>query len=219
MSANFAFSEYDVVVLSNVGSLKKGHLNELDAFLKGGGGLILGLGGGIDLKSYNQNIMEKFFGTKISRFVSSEMGFSTLGMIDFDHPVFRVYKDEKEVPLIKFFSYFDFPEDKGQKVLARLKNQKPIFLEKEYGLGKILLFLSSFDSEGNDMVLHTFFVPFVHRCVEHLSRSRLSLGFQKDFLVGEEVERELFHSLFGKKLKLVDPERKEFFLKPTYLKE
>ena len=214
--ANFVFSEYDVVILSNVGSLKKGHLNELDAFLKGGGGLILGLGGGIDLKSYNQNIMEKFFGAKISRFVSSEKGFSTLGKIDFDHPVFRVYKDEEEVPLVRFFSYFDFPEDKEQKVLARLKNQKPIFLEKDYGLGKILLFLSSFDSEGNDMVLHTFFVPFVHRCVEHLSRSRFSLGFEKDFLVGEEVERELFPSLFGKKLKLVDPRGKEFFLKPDF---
>ncbi len=142
-----------------------------------------------------------------------------MGKIDFDHPIFQVYKDEKEIPMVKFYYYFDCPEKRGLKVLVRLRNEKPILLEKSYGLGKILVFLSSFDSDGNDLVLHTFFVPFVHRCVEYLSKTRFSLGFDKDLLVGTKIERELDPSFFGKKIKLVNPQKKEFFLKPDFVQQ
>ncbi len=215
-----SFSGYDVVILSNVKSLNSIQSSNLETFLKGGGGLVLGLNEKVDLKFYNQKIMKKYLGTTISKDLTQKKeGFSLLDKIDFDHPIFKIYKDEKGIPLIKFFFHYDSPEKRGLKVLARLRNGKPIILEKGYGLGKVLVFLSSFDSEGNDLVLHTFFVPFLHRCVEYLCKTRFSLGFDKDLFVGTEIERELNPSFFGKKIKLVDPQKKEIFLKPDFIQQ
>jgi len=218
-SSELPFSEYDVIILSNVKSLSASQLNNLEAFVKKGGGLVMGLNKQIDFEFYNEKIMKKFFGVKLSRPLNQKReDFSLLGKIDFDHPIFQVYKGKGEVPLVKFFFYFETPEKKGFEILARLKNQKPILLEKSFGLGKVLFFLSSFDAEGNDLVLHTFFVPFLNRCVEYLSKTRFSLGFDKDFLVGTKIERELAPSFFGKKIKLVNPQKKEFLKTPDFFK-
>lgn len=213
------FTRYRVIILSNVSRLTDVQLSNLERFVQRGGGVLLIPGDDIDTEFYSDQIVRKLLGLNISApFTATESvtGFFSFEKIDFEHPVFQVYRDvdKDKVPLIKFSSIFELPEGGHLKTLIRFNLGKPALVERSLGKGKIMLMAAPVDQARGDLVMHPFFVPMINRCVEYLASDLATLD--EDFLVGSIVTRELPAVLAGKEIELVDPQMKKTALQPSF---
>jgi hypothetical protein len=211
-------SSYDAILFSNVSRLTSAQLLDLERYIKEGGGVFFSLGDGVDLKFYNEHVMKRYFNSMIKAPVLGldKQGFFSWRDLDTEHPVFQLYRDtqKEKLPQVRFFYFFEATKASGSKILANFTNLSPALMEKSLGKGKIMIFLGSFDPQDSDITRHTIFVPFIHRTVEYLATD-LS-GWDNDFLAGSEIRRELSSSFAGKRIKLIDPEKKQVDLKPFF---
>jgi hypothetical protein len=212
-------SAYDAIMFSNVSRLNSTQLLDLERYIKDGGGVLFSLGDGVDLKFYNENIITRFFNSTIKAPVLGlgKEGFYSWRDLDIEHPVFEPYKnlEKQKFPQVRFFYFFEATQPSASKILANFTNLAPALMERSLGKGKIMVFLGSFDPRDSDITRHTIFVPFIHRTVEYLATD-LS-RWENEFLVGSEIRRELSSSFAGKRIKLIDPQKRETGLKPTFL--
>ncbi len=213
------FTRYPVIILSNVSRLTDVQLSNLERFVQRGGGVLFIPGDDIDTEFYSDEIVRKFLGLNMSgSFTATESvtGFFSFEKIDFEHPVFQVYRDvdKDKIPLIKFSSIFELPEGSHLKTLIRFNLGKPALVERGLGKGKIMLMAAPVDQARGDLVMHPFFVPMINRCVEYLASDLATLD--EDFLVGSNVTRELPADLAGKEIELVDPQMKKTALQPSF---
>jgi hypothetical protein len=211
--------KYQVVILSNVSRLTDVQLTNLERFVQKGGGVFLILGESVDPEFYAGQLLERIFNLNLKEPLGSTnnlSGFFSLDRIDFDHPIFQVYRDvgKDKLPVIKFFSVFELPERRDIKTLARFSTGKPALLERSHGAGKVLLLAASVDESRGDLVVHPFFVPLINRSVEYLASDLSRLD--EDFLIGSPVTRELPADLAGKETELFDPQMKKTALQPVF---
>ncbi len=211
-------SLYDAILFSNASRLNSAQMIDLERYIKNGGGVLFSLGDGVDLKFYNENIMKRYFNSTIKAPV---LGLGTEGFyswrdLDTEHPVFQPYRNLKKenFPQVRFFYLFEATKPSGSKILANFTNLAPALMERSLGKGKIIVFLGSFSPRDSDITRHTIFVPFIHRTVEYLAAD-LS-GWENEFLAGSLIRRELNSSFAGRRIKLIDPEKKETGLKPAF---
>ncbi len=216
---NEDFSNYDVLVFSNLESFSDMVLTNLQRFLETGGGVWFILGENCDLKFYQEKIARKFFNlnlrTRIGD-VRNRESFFSLKSFDLTHPLFAIYKqaDKSKLPELKFYSIFDSQAGSQSKILANFSNNSPALVERKVESGKALLFLSGFDPELGDIAQHSFFVPFVNRAVQYLA---VDLAKQNElFTVGEEISRDLAEIPTGSVIKLKYPNEVEEGVKPIF---
>ncbi len=213
------FSDYDLVVLVNVENFSDVVLINLQRYLETGGGLWFILGENCDLNFYREKVAKKFLDVNLKNRIGdshNKEAFFSLKSFDLTHPIFTVYRqvDKTKLPEIKFYSIFDSQAGNEAKVLAHFSNNSPAVVERKYGAGKALLFLSGLDPELGDLVAHSFFVPFVNRSVQYLA---LDLAKQNEFFtVGEEISRDLAELPSGSVIKLRYPNETEEAVKPIF---
>ncbi len=58
---------------------------------------------------------------------------------------------------------------KDAQILARFDDGAPALVERRVGNGRVLVWTSSLDLQGNDLPLKSVFLPFVHRMVTTLA--------------------------------------------------
>ena len=213
------FSDYDLVILANVENFSDVVLTNLQRYLETGGGLWFILGENSDLKFYQEKIAKKFLDLNLKNRagdIRNKESFFALKSFDLTHPIFAVYRQagKDKLPEIKFYSIFDSQAGHEARVLAHFSNNSPAVVERKYGAGKALLFLSGLDPEFGDLVAHSFFVPFVNRSVQYLA---LDLAKQNEFFtVGEEISRDLAEIPSGSVIKLRYPNETEEGVKPIF---
>ena len=213
------FNRYQVVVFSNLSKLTDVELTNLERFVQRGGGVFFILGDNIDPDYYSSQIIRKFFDLSLNVPLTPTKnvgGFFSLEKLDLDHPIFQVYRDlEKEkLPVIKFSSIFELPENPNVKSIARFNLGKPALVERSYGTGKVLLLAAPVEESQGDLVVHPFFVPFINRTVEYLASDLSRLD--EDILVGSKVIRELPSDLADKGIELSNPQMKKITLQPSF---
>lgn len=119
-------------------------------------------------------------------------GFSLLGEIDFEHPLFAPFTDPRysDFTKIHFWRHrwleLSEPTDgvAELRVLARFDDDGPFLVEREVGYGRVLIATSSWGSDDSDLGLSSKFAPLLH--------GMLRLGPELDvstqsFLVGDRV--------------------------------
>lgn len=216
---NEDFSDYDVIVFSNLENLSDIVLTNLQRYLETGGGVWFILGENCDLKFYQEKIARKFFNLNLKTRmgdIRNRESFFSLKSFDLTHPIFAIYKqvDKSKLPELKFYSIFDSQAGSQSKVLANFSNNSPALVERKVESGKALLFLSGFSLDFGDMPEHSFFVPFVNRAVQYLA---LDLAKQNEFFtVGEEISRDLAEVPTGSVIKLKYPNETEEGVKPIF---
>lgn len=96
----------------------------------------------------------------------------TLGVIDFSHVVFELFKTPKSGDFsgVRFFRYRPISPAAGDQVLARFADGTVAMAERRVGAGKVIAFGSTLDSEWNDLVLKPVFVPLLHQMVRYLGQ-------------------------------------------------
>jgi hypothetical protein len=181
-AANLPLSKYALVVLSNVAALPPSFENDLTAYVRGGGSLLLALGTAAAGRS-----RVPVFGDAIeeihdySRELSSgHERFLRVGESDPSHA--SVGKDGN-LTGVKFY-YVARVNAANSRVIASLTDHTPVLLDKKIGEGRALLFASGLDNLTNDLPLHPVFVAFVDATTRYLSGAgRTVSASQVDSLV------------------------------------
>ncbi|HQX81079.1 MAG TPA: BatA domain-containing protein [Vicinamibacterales bacterium] len=104
----------------------------------------------------------------------------TLGVIDFSHVVFELFKTPKSGDFsgVRFFRYRPISPAAGDLVLARFADGSVAMSERRVGAGKVIAFGSTLDSNWNDLVLKPVFVPMLHQVARYLGQVEVQPAWQ-----------------------------------------
>ena len=88
----------------------------------------------------------------------------TVSDVDAGHPALR---NVERFDGVKFYQAVHITPAKS-RVLARLNDQTPLVLERQFGEGKVLAFTSTFDNVSNDLPIHASWVSFIQNASTYL---------------------------------------------------
>jgi len=184
--------EYDAVMLAAARRFEPVVLENLDRYLRSGGGVLLLPAADVDTTVYNSGLLRRYFGLE---FVQAPDEFPTgdrffiLQDIDWQHPIMAIYRDvpQDKIPEIRFYSAFGLDGEQGRPAIMRFSDGRPALIESGVGRGKILLWTAPLDPNYSDISYHSLFVPLVGRSAEYLAAD---LGEQAvDYRIGQSVSR------------------------------
>jgi hypothetical protein len=208
--------QYDCVVLNGIKYLSESSLSAVDNFVASGGGLLLFLPPGGDMKSYGARVTKKRFDAELIGPLSAGQGeFFTLSRLSTGHPIFSRYAevDSSSLPVVKFREIVRLEQSRSNDVLAWYSNGSPAVLETLWGQGKAILFAGDLRLESGELVRHPLFVTFVNRAVEYLASDMTRVA--ERYVAGGSAERRLDRFKPGTSLDLLAPDGSRSILAPN----
>jgi len=209
-----ALRDFDAVVLANVVDLSPLSADALQAYVRGGGGLLVFPGSRISAPFYNGLLLgergllpaafgpvrgEAFDETKAER----PEKFFRLQTKDYAHRIVELWKDPASGSLgsAQFSRAFtlqpakksDVPGDSGlPAVVLSYADGEPAVMERPFGLGRVVQFSSTADGAWNDLPVRPIFLPLMHRTLGFLlerSGDRLNIRAGTPFTHTVAAER------------------------------
>ncbi len=192
-----ALRDFDAVVLANVVDLSPLAADALQAYVRGGGGLLVFPGSRINVPFYNGLLLaergllpaafgpvrgENFDETKAER----PEKFFRLQTKDYAHRIVELWKDPASGSLgsAQFYRAFtlqaakqsDVPAlplaEQGEgglpAVVLSYADSEPAVMERPFGLGRVVQFSSTADGAWNDLPVRPIFLPLMHRTLGFL---------------------------------------------------
>jgi len=185
-------AEYDAVVLVAARKIEPVLLENIDRYMRAGGGVLLIPAAEIDTAVYNAGFLRPYFGFAFAEAPDefpTEQGYFVLENIDWRHPILSVYREvpRDKIPEIRFYSFFRLSGEGAARSILRFSDGQLALAETPVGRGKLLLWTAPLDPVYSDLSFHSFFVPLMGRSVEYLAAD---LGEQAlDYRVGQSVTR------------------------------
>ena len=169
-AANQDPAKYAFVVLSDALVVPSSLENNLVRYVKGGGSVLV-----IEGTSGGHRPVVPVLGNKILEahsYTGGGAGFLTVGETDPSHPSM-----DKSAQWTGVKFYYAVQVDPGDaRVIAKLSDGTPLFLDEKMGEGRALLLTSGMDNLTNDFPLHALFVPFVEQTARYLSGTERRSG-------------------------------------------
>ena len=163
-TANVSPAKYAFVTISDVGALPPAFEEQLRAYVRNGGSVLVALGHNAVSRPRVAVAGDPIDGT---RYVGREGDlFQTAGYLDSSHP--SIQQDNRWGD-VKFYRAIRV-EPGNARVAARLSDETPLLIDQAEGQGHILIFASTFDNIDNDFPVHASFVPFVNQTARYLGR-------------------------------------------------
>jgi hypothetical protein len=163
-TANLLPSKYAFVVVSDVGALPQTFEDQLRAYVRNGGSVLVALGHTSVARPRVPVAGDQIDGT---RYVGREGDlFQAAGYLDSSHP--SIQQDNRWGD-VKFYRAIRV-EPGNARVVARLSDETPLLIDQSEGQGHILIFASTLDNIDNDFPVHASFVPFVGQTARYLGR-------------------------------------------------
>jgi hypothetical protein len=148
-------SKYRAIYLTNVARLDDSAVTALEDYVRGGGGLAIFLGDATDSRFVNEKLHRQGrglfpleVGAPSALFVDAAQSAPDLQITD--HPIFKVFQGERNsflnsVRVERFFTVARQAQEKaaGIHVLARLRVGAPLVVEKNFGQGRVIAFLTT----------------------------------------------------------------------------
>ncbi|MFN3648832.1 MAG: BatA domain-containing protein [Armatimonadota bacterium] len=208
---------YDVVALSDVATLGEGDRRLLAEFVQNGGGAVIFLGSRVNASLYNRDLYEaqpSLLPARLSG-VGTEKAF--LDPASVEHPALQRFRGAQDVDLntADFSRYFRLTPKEGDKsvqVMARFSNGAPAIVEKEFGLGRVILVASTANTEWNTLPLRPAFLPMVHQLIAYLASSA---DGTRNGRLGEPLVKPLPLSEAGERVTAISPKGQKTTLKPV----
>jgi hypothetical protein len=154
----------DPVVILDQAPFPGGAVGErLQRHVEEGGGLIVVLGE--SAPRLPEAILPGRAAAPVDR---SGVGGTTLGFVDFGHPVFAPFSTPRagDFTAAHVYRYRPIDDAPGQRVLARFGDGATALAEQRVGRGRVLLWASTLDDRWNDLALQPVFLPFLHEVVK-----------------------------------------------------
>jgi hypothetical protein len=141
----------------------------LERYVRGGGGLVVFLGGS-DRALWQNRAFRSFLGMTgaTERSNAVQVGYTSFQQ---DHPVFSIF-DEDELELLsrtRVSSYVSASGVAPDSVIAYVGGGDPALWECARGKGRVLVFAAAPDLESGDIPLSPMFLPLVHTSVSYLA--------------------------------------------------
>jgi hypothetical protein len=152
-------SQQAAVCLLDVPRLADDELAALEEYVRNGGGLAIFVGSDIDRSYYNERLVRNGEGLfpaplRLPMQLLDRGGESTPDVEVTEHPLFKVLAGRRNglLPLLLVDYYYAVvdewspPADGSTRVIARLRNQMPLVIEKSFGKGRVIAQLTKLSS-------------------------------------------------------------------------
>lgn len=174
-------AQHPVVVLANVAALPEPALQAIEQYVQNGGGLLITAGDRVDPDAYAAwtssarpagGLLPATFGAV------AEHDQATPQAIDETHPAMATTDAVGRAGLLQTpirRSLRAHPRE-GASVLLQLNPDAPLLIERPYGAGRVMLWLSTIDRDWTEMPVQPAYLPFVYRLLTYLAQPRLDRG-------------------------------------------
>ncbi len=195
--------KYAAIFLLDVPRMDESEVAALESYVDEGGGLAIFLGPRVQRNFYNERLYRDGEGLlpaplAVPTQLLATSGEETSDIEVSDHPLFRVFGGQRNsflaIVAVNFYYAVEptwrIPESGKTTTLARLRNNAPFVIDKEFGEGRVVLQLSKLSPKKTDLgiwnalSLNPAFPVYANELVGYLSASRRQLE-QRD--VGTEL--------------------------------
>jgi uncharacterized membrane protein len=188
-------AKYPLVIVANAETLPAPAVEKLEAFVDGGGSLLLFLGDKVSATAWNQNLAAAtrlHGGLLPARLVSvegnpkAEDAGTFVGDVDYEHAALAAFAEPGFANLTGVTFKALWKVDPGQSsVLMRTNTGLPLLVEKAYGKGRVALFTSTCDRDWTNFPVRPAYLPFLHRLVGYLAQA--PAGRQSFYATGDRL--------------------------------
>jgi uncharacterized membrane protein len=163
-----SLTKYSAIYLFDVDRLDDRARENLESYVRAGGGLAIFVGPQVNIGYYQQALYRDgagLFPVPLARddmlIAQEAAGAPDVDIEATDHPVFQELVQGQN-PLVRTMHVerflrpaADWSPDvaAGVRILARLRNRAPLVVEKSFGRGRVIAFLTTYAPYWNDMVL------------------------------------------------------------------
>jgi hypothetical protein len=208
--------DFQAINLANIDRLDESAVTALEKFVEAGGGAAFFLGERTDVKFFNEALYREgkgLFPLPLSG--KAELLVDRLDPApDIDvqrHFIFRVFTAEQNTFLqtVTVSGYFAPPEgwqpprDSTVRVIARLRNGAPLAVERTFGRGRVVAFLTSAAPELNNWARNPSFIVTMLDLQAFLTRRP---GGDRSHLVGAPLEVRLDPGAYQPQVRFIPPE-------------
>jgi hypothetical protein len=223
--ASARFDDFDAVILANVPDFSDAVVQRLQQYLRRGGGLMIFPGARVNTDFYNQQLFVR------AQLLPAALGaargeadqdqkYFTLQEKDYQHPIVALWNDPAAGTLGSARFYRAFPlnvpaptttnahaGDAGfPEVVLKYSDGGVAVAQRNWGLGRVILFSSTADTAWNDLPVRLPFVPLLHRTLGSIVQ-RQDEGL--NLRVGAPFVRRLSTELLEKEAAILKPRRTE----------
>ena len=185
-------TDYDVVVLCNVGLLTEPEASVLQSFVRSGGGLIILPGDRVSSDSYNQRLFRNGKGILPARMgelkvVENRDDVLTFDARGFEHPLVRAFRGNPGAGLESTMTqkYVSLSPTESASVGLWFSDGAPAMVESAAGAGRVILAATSADDRwGTWAIWAPSFVPIMNEMVLHSVSGRWK---NRQFSVGDPI--------------------------------
>jgi hypothetical protein len=210
-----SLNRFSAIYLLDVGRLDPSALEKIESFVRRGGGLGFFLGDNVDVAHYNEKLYrggEGVLPVKLAHqmFLEPPFDSNTPDIEIQDHPIFDFFLGERN-PLIRRVSIEQFiPPDANWepaqhptvKVVTRLHTGQPLVVERRFGEGRVVCFLTTAAPTWNNWATDPSFVVVALKLHAYLT----AIGRVDEVrLVGQPFSVPLAVDLFLDKVKFFQP--------------
>ena len=175
-----AIGQARVVVMANVAQLKLGQLDDLQTYVKDGGGLLIFGGDKLDLRWYNEQLLPYgLLPARLGKLADKQKDpepFTRVVVQRFNHPALEIFSNPRNgdlasVEISRWHKTLEDPDNDLVRPVARLETGDAFLTEKIWGNGRIIFCATSCDDAWTTLPLREVFVPFVQRLCTYLASS------------------------------------------------
>lgn len=179
-----ALRQFDTIYLMNVSQLDERSVEHLETFVEDGGNLCMFMGPQIQLQFYNSWFSQGtgLFPVRLERrdMLVPDVDQQTPDFVVDNHPVFRVFHGQRNpflsgVTVEQYFRTTDGWQPDVQsttRVLARLRNGQPLCIERTFGTGRVVTFLTTVTPDWNNWARDPSFVVVLLDLQSYLGAER-----------------------------------------------
>jgi hypothetical protein len=204
-------ARYECVFLCDVPLVTAPEAEQLETFVRGGGGLIVALGAQVRADSYNESLFHDGQGLLPAKLLEP-VGESLAGGFRFDpggyeHPLIRAFAGNADAglatTLIDRYYRTEVPADSPAEVALRFSSGEPAIVERAFGEGRVILVTTTLDDRWGHWALWPSYVPMIH---EMTWRAVAASADQRRLAVGRTLERNVPARAFDVPAALVPPQ-------------
>jgi len=176
--------DYDVIAIAGLSNLAQNDRAALAEYVRAGGGVMLFPGPDSDPGQINSGLgAAGLLPAKLGpRKKLDEKSGLKLEPSSIRHPALAMFKDTSNLHLsgAQFYTYFPLEPVTDEsnlgavRVMVRFNNGEPALVERQVGLGHVILAASSAGRQWNDFPLQSSYVPLVYQLMFYLGQGATS---------------------------------------------
>ena len=176
---------YSAIYLLDVPRLDGRAAETLTGYVQGGGGLAIFVGPSVSSDYYNQSLYREGQGLlpaplALDADLAPALESAQPDLEFGNHPIFAFFQSETNPLLrgVKINRYRKLAEgwqpssDQAVEIIARVRDKNPLILEKRFGQGEVLLFLTTLAPDWNDWAKNPAFVVVVLKMQSYLATAK-----------------------------------------------